>query len=235
MGVPNTWQISAGRHAGAMTARNRRLDRALHRSRELVELAAREVLLARETAGLSQAAAARAVGMSPSEFGRVERALHRNVTLEQLCRASAAVGLKASLRFYPDGDPVREVGQARLLERLRGRVNARIPWRTEVPLHTISDLRSWDAQLWFPDCGVGIEAETRIHDGQATWRRCAAKLRDDPTIAHVILLIADTPSNRRAVTAIRELLRPELPLDTRAILTAIGTGRCPGASGIVFL
>jgi hypothetical protein len=80
-----------------------------------------------------------------------------------------------------------------------------------------------------------VEAETRIGDGQAMWRRVALKRRDDPTIAHVFLLVADTPANRRAIGEIRELLRPDLPLDSRSVLSALAKGRCPGAGGILFL
>jgi transcriptional regulator with XRE-family HTH domain len=191
--------------------------------------------MAREQSGISQNDAARAAGMSASQFGRVERGELRNVTLDQLCRASAAVGLRPNLRLYPDADPVRDVGQNRLLERLRVRVPPTVTWRTEVPVHRIGDMRSWDAQLRFGVVRDAVEAETRIRDGQATWRRCAGKLRDDPTINHVILLIADTSANRRAIGSIRELLRPELPLDTRAVMAAITAGHSPGANGIVFL
>ena len=61
------------------------------------------------------------------------------------------------------------------------------------------------------------------------------KRRDDPRIGHVILLVADTRNNRRALALIRESLRDELPLDTRAVLSALRKGRSPGASGIVIL
>jgi transcriptional regulator with XRE-family HTH domain len=191
--------------------------------------------MAREQSGISQRDAGRAAAMSASQFGRIERGELRNVTLEQLCRASAAVGLRPNLRLYPDGDPVRDAGQNRLLERLRVRVPPSVTWRTEVAVHRVGDLRSWDAQLWFGLVRDAVEAETRIRDGQATWRRCAAKLRDDPTIEHVILLVADTSGNRKAIGSIRELLRPELPLDTRAVLAAIMAGQSPGANGIAFL
>jgi hypothetical protein len=67
------------------------------------------------------------------------------------------------------------------------------------------------------------------------WRRVSLKRRDDPTISHLFLLVADTPSNRRAIAEIRELLRADLPLETRSILAALAQGRCPGAGGILFL
>lgn len=154
-----------------MAGSNRRLDRALRLSRELTVEAAREILLGRDQSGLSQDAAAYAVGMSGSQYGRIERAELRHVTVEQLARAASAVGLRPSLRLYPDGDAVRDAGHVRLLERLRSRLPGRLQWRTEVPLHGQGDLRSWDAQIWYGRRRDAVEAETRIRDAQATWRR----------------------------------------------------------------
>lgn len=218
-----------------MAGSNRRLDRALRLSRELTVQAGREILLGRDQAGLSQKDAASGVRMSGSQFGRIERAELRRVSVEQLSRAASAVGLRPSLRLYPDGDPVRDAAHVRLLERLRSRLAGQLVWRTEVPLHGQRDLRSWDAQIWYAARRDAVEAETRIRDAQATWRRTAMKLRDDPTVDHVVLLLADTPANRRAMALIRELLRSELPLDTRSVLVALEAGRSPGANGVVFL
>lgn len=218
-----------------MAGSNRRLDRALRLSRELTVEAAREILLSRDQAGLSQDEAASAAGMSGSQYGRIERAELRRVSVEQISRAASAVGLRLSLRLYPDGDAVRDAAHVRLLERLRSRLPARLQWRTEVPLHGQSDLRSWDAQVSYAPGRDAVEAETRIRDAQATWRRIAMKLRDDPTVDNVVLLLADTPANRRAMALVRELLRSELPLDTRSVLGALEAGRSPGANGVAFL
>jgi hypothetical protein len=218
-----------------MAGSNRRVDRALRLLRELTAEAGREILLGRDQAGLSQDAAGQAVGMSGSQFGRIERAELRHVTLEQLTRAASSVGLRPSLRLYPDGDAVRDAAHVRLLERLRKRLPGRIQWRTEIPVHHQADLRSWDAQIWFESGRDAVEAETRIRDAQAMWRRTAMKLRDDPTVDHIILLVADTPANRRAMALVRELLRSEVPLDTRSVLKALGAGRSPGANGVAFL
>jgi transcriptional regulator with XRE-family HTH domain len=218
-----------------MPTRDRRLDRAVHRSRELIDVAARDLMLARTNAGLSQADAGRSVGISRSQLGRIERGELRNVTLEQLCRAAAAVGLRGTFRLFPDGDPLRDTAQTRLLGRLRPLVPALVGWRLEVGLFGQPDSRAWDCVLTFPDGQVAVEAETRIRDAQALWRRISLKLRDDRTIGHVILVVGDTPANRRAVTAVRHLLRADLPLDTRQVLHALRLGQNPGASGIVFL
>jgi Helix-turn-helix domain len=218
-----------------MAGRDRRLDRALALFRGLNHEIGHEIGLARGTAGVSQDAAGASVGMSGSQFGRIERGELRNVSVEQWCRASAAVGLRLHIRAYPDGDALRDLPQARLLGRFRGRLHPGVQLRTEVPLYGRTDLRAWDGVIDFADERDAVEAETRIRDGQAMWRRVALKRRDDPTISHVFLLVADTPANRIAIAEIRELLRPDLPLDSRSILSALAKGRCPGAGGILFL
>jgi hypothetical protein len=218
-----------------VAGRDRRLDRALEQFRQLNHEIGREIAIARDNAGVSQDAAGASVGMSGSQFGRIERGEIRNVGVEQWCRATAAVGLRLHVRAYPAGDPLRDAPQARLLARFRGRVHVSVGMPTEVPLHGRTDPRAWDAVLDLPTERVGVEAETRIRDGQAMWRRVSLKVRDDPTVSHLFLLVADTRGNRRAIAEIRDLLRPTLPLDTRTVLTALARGRCPGAGGIVFL
>ena len=73
---------------------------------------ATDLRAARRAAGLSQHAAAAAVGMSHAQFGRIERGALEQLTVEQACRAGMAVGLRLNARLYPDGDPVRDRGAA---------------------------------------------------------------------------------------------------------------------------
>ncbi len=218
-----------------MASRDRRLDRALATSRRLSTSAINEIRDARLGAGLSQGDVGRAVGISASQVARFERGAVQDIRLEQLCRLCAAVGLEPTLRFYPDGDPVRDVGQVRLLERLRARLGISARWRVEVPLHGQTDARAWDAVIDRTGCVDAIEAETRLRDLQATERKIARKLRDDATIQHVVLLVADTRTNRRALAEGRDALRVQFPLDTREALTCLGDGRCPGASAVVVI
>lgn len=218
-----------------MAGPDRRLDRARRRTREILVESGRDVLQLREAAGISQRAAGGAVGMSGSQYGRIERAEVRSLSVEQLVRAASAVGGRLSCRIYPEGDPLRDTPQVRLLGRFAHRVHALVPMRTEVPIPIPGDLRAWDAVVVVEGTRVAIEAETRIRDGQATWRRITAKLRDDPSIAVVLLLVAESRRNREAIASVRELLRVDLPLDTRAILAALGKGEAPSAGGIVFL
>ncbi len=108
-------------------------------------------------------------------------------------------------------------------------------WRVEVALAGQSDLRAWDAVIDGTGCVDAIEAETRLRDLQAVERRLARKLRDDATIQHLILLVADTRSNRRALAEGRDALRAQFPLDTREAMENLHRGGCPGANAIVFL
>jgi len=50
-----------------------------------------------------------------------------------------------------------------------------------------------------------------------------------------VVVLANTPVNRRALAAVRELLRDELPLDGRAVLAALGAGRMPAGNGVVLV
>ncbi len=72
------------------------------------------------------------------------------------------------------------------------------------------------------------EVETRIHDAQAQVRRITLKMRDSGTDA-VIVVVADTPLNRRAVAAAAPMLSGTFPVTARKALAALAEGRYPGA------
>jgi transcriptional regulator with XRE-family HTH domain len=218
-----------------MPIRDRRVDRAIAVSRTISTHAISEIRSARIAIGLSQDDLGRSVGISGSQVGRFERGELEDLGIEQLCRLSASVGLVPSLRLYPAGDPVRDVAQVRLLGRLRGRLAPNASWRTEVPLHGRSDPRAWDAVLKSDTCVDAFEAESRLGDIQAIERRILLKLRDDPVVGHVFLVVAATRANRRALLLGREALRGNFPLDTRDALASLSRGHCPGANGLLVL
>jgi hypothetical protein len=213
----------------------RRIARADRRTAHILRELAAANREARTAAGTSQTVAGAAVGMSRSQVVRLEDAANPNATLRQLNRMAAANGYKLVVRAYPDADPIRDVAHARLLERLRRRLVAPLVWRSEAPLPEPGDLRGWDSNVFRGTARVAVEAETRIRDGQALERRLALKLRDDPRIDIVILLVADTAANRRALPLIREQLRSMFPADGREVLAALTTGELPTRSGIVML
>jgi len=218
-----------------MSTRDSRLDRAIALADDIAKAARAEFRLARKASGLSRADAGRAVGVSPSQVDRFERGQLQHVRIDQLCRLSLAVGLVPNVRFYPDGDPVRDIAQIRLLGRLHDRLATTIRWRTEVPLVSVRDARAWDAVGDGHGCVDAFEAETRLADLQAIERRVLRKVRDDPTVQHVVLVIADTRANRRVLAIARGALRGNFPLDTRAALANLSAGRCPGANAIVLV
>jgi transcriptional regulator with XRE-family HTH domain len=227
-------RVSEGRHDLRMTTSQRRLDRGLDQARLVAVATGAEIRLSRRGAGVSIRTAAASVGMSETMFGRVERGRLPSVTVRQLATACAAVGLKFAARSFLDGDPVRDAGHARLLERLHRELPAGVTWRTEVPVAGRGDPRAWDAQCRPEGVTVAIEAEMRLSDLQAVDRRVALKRRDG-NLPIVVLLVADTVGNRRALVAHRASLRASFPLDTRAVLAALRLGRAPTSSGIVVL
>jgi transcriptional regulator with XRE-family HTH domain len=193
-----------------------------------------DLRVARQAAGLSQAAAGAAVGMSHAQIGRIERGANRDLTIAQVARAGMAVGLRLGARLYPDGDPVRDRAQLALLERFRARLPSTATWSTEVPLPIPGDRRAWDACVAMGGRRAGCEAETRLTDVQALERRLALKMRDGE-VNLLLLLVSDTAANRQALALHRDDLRPLVPLDGRDVLRALGAGRLPDASGLLVI
>lgn len=115
-----------------------------------------------------------------------------------------------------------------------------LTFRTEVPLPIDNDERAWDGVvggLRGPREGQGslpTEAETRIHDVQAQFRRIELKARDSG-FEHVIVVIADTAANRAAIKAAAAILADRFPVTARRALAALGRGGHPGGSALVFL
>ena len=193
--------------------------------------------IARVGAGLSLREAAAASGSSRSQIWRFERGEIDRVSISDLGAWFSVVGLDLVAKAFPAGDPIRDRAQLALLERLRSRLHPTLRLRTEVPLPIEGDLRAWDAEITGAKPNpwrARVEAETNIADGQALERRLALKLRDDPG-GHLILLVSDTRANRAAFRSMGPGLRELLPLETRAILTALAAGRDPGMSGAVIL
>lgn len=191
----------------------------------------------RVAGGLSLRACADASGTSHSKLWRFERGELEVVNVGDLGAWCAVVGLDLALRAYPGGDALRDAASQRLLERLRAELHPALSWRTEVPLSLDRDLRAWDAEVrgtvprsW----RARVEAETRIDDVQALERKLALKLRDDPD-GHLILLVADTRSNRAVLPTLRTGLRDVFPATARELLAALRDGREPPGSGIVFM
>jgi transcriptional regulator with XRE-family HTH domain len=185
-------------------------------------------------AGLTQRQVAATVGISHSEVSRIEHAAALRVPFETLAVVGAVLGLDISLRAYPDGDPIRDAAQLALLARLRVLLPTPLTWRTEVPLNIVGDKRAWDAVIGGPGWRVTVDAESHLRDVQACTRRVALKRRDDGSDV-VILLVADTRHNRRALRLAGPDLAGEFPIGGPAVLAALAVAKPPSASGIVLL
>ena len=211
------------------TARGRGERQATRLTREI----GTELREARWAAGVSQRHVARTAGLSQSHVSRTERALRDPPRLDELARHAAALGLRMSVKLYPEGSPVRDAGQLRVLGRLRKEVPPEIPSRTEVPVGGYADLRAWDMVI-YADLQVAIDAETRLHDVQAIQRRGETKLRDSEA-DRMVLVVADTVHNRRVLREHRVALASTFPLDTAEVMAVLRQGKAPAQNGIVVL
>jgi transcriptional regulator with XRE-family HTH domain len=216
-----------------MPTSDRAVYRGQRRGRFLMSRMGAEFLLARQVAGLSQRQLGHMLGVSHTLIGRIERSEVRSLSVTLAAKIAAVLGLELSVGLHPAGAPVRDRAHLALIERLHLRVSPSLRWRTEVAIPIAGDLRSADIVITGPGFGVIVEAETRLSDVQALERRIGAKQRD-LGLERVILLLADTGANRRAVSQIPELAR-RFPLSARACLMALAAGRDPGGDAIVFL
>ena len=81
---------------------------------------------------------------------------------------------------------------------------------------------------------MGCEVETRPRDVQALQRRLTLKVRDGE-VDCVLLILPETSHNRRFLDLHQSELRTLLPLDSRAVLATMASGRLPERGGIVVL
>src|SRR5436190_10633096 len=208
------------------------MDRARRRAAEDLRAIGAEIRRARTATGLSVREVESRTGIGYARVSRFERGMG-TLTVPQMYLVAVAVGLDARLRAWPGGDPIRDAGQARLLERLRCELQPSLAWRTEVPLAIPGDLRAWDAVISGSGWRLAVEAETVLIDIQAVERRLALKRRDGG-VEHLLLLIADTPRNRRARAAAPASFA-DLDGRARDVLAALRTGRDPETSALLFL
>ena len=174
------------------------------------------------------------LGWSKSKISRIERGLNRSVTLVDLTLLAAVVGLRASLKLFPAGPPLRDIGQIELLAAINSRMHGRWVTRHEVPMPRAGDLRAADQVSTIPDCAVMVEAYRNFADYQAQSR--AARLKQAELGANrLVLLLEDTHRNRATVRAAGDEARRSFPVPQRAMLTALAEGRDPGGDGIVVL
>ena len=216
-----------------MPAQERVRAAALHHADSMTRRLGHDARELRLRAGVSQRTLGIATGVSRHWIYLFEHGRLRSVDIRRVSLVMAYLGQKLVLSTYPTGEPLRDEAQARLLDRFNARVSP--TWRRfmEAPMPAVNDLRAWDELLRGP-VTIGVEAETRPTDLQATGRAMHTKARDSG-VDRVVLLVGSSARNRRLIGAHIGLIRQSFPLDTRATLAALSEGRDPGANGLVLL
>jgi len=183
---------------------------------------------------MRQVDVAQAIGASSSHVSRVELARVTYLTVPRLARHAAAVGLKPSVKLYPLGRRLLDRPQLELLARFRKRLHASWLWRTEVPVPMPGDLRSGDCVIAVPGCSILVEAYTRLSDWQAQ-TAAAGRKRRDLQADRLVLLLAATHANRRALAEAAPIAAASFPMRTKATLAALADAQDPGADALVLL
>ncbi|HEY8952643.1 MAG TPA: helix-turn-helix domain-containing protein [Candidatus Dormibacteraeota bacterium] len=194
----------------------------------------RELRLARITGGKTQRHIANKLGTSQSRVSIIERGRCSSATVLQLTRHAASVGLRLHIAAYPGGRRLLDGPQLALLNRFRARIAAIWRWEQEVPIPIEGDLRAADARLTAGGTALVIEAITRLADVQAQTRAAQLKRRDLGA-QRLILLLASTATNRRAVREAGPALSDAFPIASRSALEALAAGRDPGGDALLFL
>lgn len=188
----------------------------------------------RHIAGVTQSRLGASIGASQGEVSRRELGRSRRLMGESLAVHAAAVGLKLSVKLWPVGGGVRDAAQARYVAAFVSRVGRL--WRValEAPIQIAGDLRAVDVLLVRGPVLIAVEVITRLADLQAQVRAGQTKARDIQA-TRLILVIAGTRANRRALAATRGTLVAAFDLDSRRLIADLAAGRDPGRDGILVL
>lgn len=200
----------------------------------LLQRIGRELRLARIAAGMTQETVARRLGTSKARISRVERGDVRQLSVAAIASHAAAVGLRLSIQLYPGARRVLDAPQLALLGRLRDRIGAAWTWQLEVPMPLPRDLRAVDARLAHDQCAIAVEAITRLADVQAQLRAAQLKRRDLGA-TRLLLLVADTNANRKALREAGTMLSTALLMSTRQVLARLAGGADPGGDCLLVL
>jgi transcriptional regulator with XRE-family HTH domain len=191
-----------------------------------------ELRAARYAAGLTQRRVASAIGSSQAEISRRERGRVPGIGLDRLATHAAAVDLRTSVKFWPAGGAIRDGAQARYVAAFVGRVGRAWKVTLEAPIPIAGDLRAIDITLSSPVGSVAVEVITRLADLQAQVRAAQLKARDARS-TRLVIVVAATHANRRAVAEVRGALLTAFDLDPRHVLADLAAGRMPPRDALI--
>lgn len=217
-----------------MANRVRTLDEARRTWARLAREIGDELRTARLILGTTQRAVGAAIGVSASEISRRELGRSRRLTGEKLALHAAAVGLKLWVKLFPVGGGIRDHAQARYVAALVARLGG--AWRVtlEAAIPLAGDLRAVDVLLVAGAIRIAVEVITRLGDVQAQVRAAQLKARDIGA-TRLILVVADTHANARALAASRSMLIAAFDLDARRVRAELAEGRDPGRDAFLLM
>jgi transcriptional regulator with XRE-family HTH domain len=196
-----------------------------------------ELALACAESRLTERHLARRAGVARSTVRRII-AGDPGVQLDTLSTITAAAGLDLVTRAYPGRRPsLHDSGQLTVAEALVRIVSP--TWQPRLEVTAGDHGRAADLVLFGPDEIIDLEIERLAVDYQAQYRSDAGK-RDVLASRHsrpvrLVLVIEDTPHNRLVLAPHMQLIRRQLPKESRAILNAIRSGRPLGADGLLWI
>lgn len=200
-----------------------------------------EIREIRLRAGVSQAALARAIGVSRSVICRMEQG-DPNVGARIRARAVSALGGDFRIAVYPGGGPlIHDAAHARIIEALLNRCHP--TWRPTVESPVPGPgRRSTDLRLDRRDDIVLMEVETHIRALEAiiregTEKRAAvAETAQRDQRIHVVLVLPPTRHHRALVSAHPGIVAVAFPADPEALARALAAPDIdwPG-SGILWM
>ena len=194
-----------------------------------------ELLSARQEHGLSQQSVARAAGITRCQVSRIERGLVPHLSIDLASRLLTVVGMELVAKAYPAGQPIRDAAHLRLARGFDSILPHAVRPLHEVPLPGAGESRSWDEWIELDQDRVAVEFETQPRDVQSLLRRLASKLRDDPRVSRVLLVLADTRHNRSLLADFGGLLAADFPASSDEVLGELRKGRLPLRSGLLML
>jgi transcriptional regulator with XRE-family HTH domain len=190
--------------------------------------------------GLSQAALARAIGVTRSVVCRLEQG-DPAVTNQTRARAAAALGADFRVAVYPAGAPlIHDAAHARLVEALLRKCDPRWRVTVEAPVPG-SGRRSTDVRLDSPNDVVLMEIETHVQALEAIIREGAEKRVAHASEApiqriHSVLVLPPTRHHRALVASHPRIVAATFPTSSEVLLAALADpdGPWPG-DGILWV
>jgi len=217
-----------------VATRETKADHGRRRGQQLVARILDELRTARVTADISQRTLASSLGWSQTEYWRFENGRARANSIVDVTAVAAVLGLELSVGLHPVGEPIRDKGHQTLIGRFRAQLSPAFRVMAEVPLPIPGDRRAWDLLLRLPGQLIGVEAETRIRDLQRLVRHVHQRDRDGG-VDQILLLLAETRTNRELVDELRLALGPAYATSPRQILGSLRAGQPVVGSGVVLL